>query len=445
MTGAILTQIPVPKDIPLPLPLSEGLLVFVLILSFLIHILFINLMIGGSILTFWYELRGRKNRDFDQLAREIASTITVNKSLAVVFGVAPLLSINVLYTLYFYSANALTGNIWISVVPWVAVAFLLFYLHKYSWDRLADNKPVHLSILGLGIVSFLFIPFIFLTNINLMLYPEEWGNVKGFFDAMTLPNVFPRYFHFIIASMAITGLFLAWWFGRKSFDIEKYFHSITKVWIRKQMLNLALIATGMQFIFGPLLFLTLPSQGISWSLFWVIIAGVAIAVVVLVQLWKLLNDENEIIGRRFYIVTALFIAIVAFMGTGRHIYRENTLSTHKEMMSERTAAHWEMVRQAHENLLLPEIESEAGSFKPGQDLFQTNCAICHAANTRLVGPSMTEVVPLYRNDKDALKEWIKEPGRNRMDYPAMTGFPHLTDKQLTDISDYLLQEEWKDL
>jgi cytochrome c len=104
----------------------------------------------------------------------------VNKSLAVVLGVAPLLSINVLYTLYFYSSNALTGNIWISIVPWVAVSFLLLYLHKYSWDRLADNKPVHLGILGIGVFSFLLIPFIFLTNINLMLFPEKWGEFRDF-------------------------------------------------------------------------------------------------------------------------------------------------------------------------------------------------------------------------------------------------------------------------
>ena len=126
MTASIVMQIPVPKDIPLPLPMAEWILVFVLIFSFLLHILFINLMVGGGILTFWYELKGRNNKDYDTLARKIAGTITVNKSLAVVLGVAPLLSINVLYTIYFYSANALTGNMWISIVPWVTVAFMVF-------------------------------------------------------------------------------------------------------------------------------------------------------------------------------------------------------------------------------------------------------------------------------------------------------------------------------
>lgn len=444
MTPAYLIQIPVPKDIPLPLPLPEWLLVFILIFSFLIHILFVNLMIGGCLLTFWYELKGRKNSGYDKLAREIAATLTVNKSLAVVFGVAPLLSINVLYTHYFYSANALTGNIWISVVPWVTVAFLMFYLHKYSWERLENNKPLHLSILALGILSFLFIPFIFLTNINLMLYPEEWGNIKGFFDAMTLPNVFPRYFHFMIASLAITGLFLAWWFGRKSFNPDKLDPTIKKEMLTKQMLNLALTATGMQLIFGPVLFLTLPSQGVSWSLFWVIIAGVILAVVVLLQLWILLNENNPGPGRRLYLITFLFVGIVALMGTGRHIFRENALSTHKEMMAERTQAHWQMVEKAHENLLLPETGTNAGDFKPGQSLFQMNCAICHASTERLIGPAMAEVVPLYRNNRDGLKQWIKKPGRKRMDYPAMAGFPHLTDKQLSDLSDYLFQESWED-
>lgn len=443
MILTVLNQIPVPKDIPLPMPLPEWLLVVILVFSFLLHILFINIMIGGGVLTFWYELKGKKNKDYDNLAREIASTITVNKSLAVVLGVAPLLSINVLYTLYFYSSNALTGNIWISIVPWVAVSFLLLYLHKYSWDRLADNKPMHLGILGMGVFSFLLIPFIFLANINLMLFPEKWGEIQGFFDALTLPNVFPRYFHFITASMAVTGLFLAFWFGRRGFKTEGKFESLSKKEIKKQMLNLALVATGLQFIFGPLLFLTLPAKGITWGLFWVILAGATLAGIVLYQLWKMINEQSNIPGKRFYLVLGLFTFLVAFMGTGRHMYRENALSTHKKMMAERTAAHWEAVRQAHENLLLPQVESEAGSFTPGQDIFQTSCAVCHAATIRLVGPAMAEIMPEYENSPEQLKRWIREPGRKRMDYPPMVGFPHFTDQQLTDVASYVLQEDWQ--
>lgn len=41
--------------------------------------------------------------------------------MAVVLGVAPLLLINVLYTIHFYIANALTGTAWILLVPGIAV------------------------------------------------------------------------------------------------------------------------------------------------------------------------------------------------------------------------------------------------------------------------------------------------------------------------------------
>ena len=82
---------------------------------------------------------GRRRPGFDALAKEIAGTVTVNKSLAVVLGVGPLLAINVLYTVHFYSANALTGAAWIAIVPLVTVAFLVTYLHKYTWDRLPEG------------------------------------------------------------------------------------------------------------------------------------------------------------------------------------------------------------------------------------------------------------------------------------------------------------------
>jgi cytochrome c len=124
------------------------------------------------------------------------------------------------------------------------------------------------------------------------------------------------------------------------------------------------------------------------------------------------------------------------------MYRESALKTHKTMMAERTTAHWAAVEKAHENLLMPSVETEDGTISPGEVLFKANCAVCHAANTRLVGPSMAESAPVYENNPEQLKEWIKTPGRKRMDYPAMTGFPNLTDQQLTDISEFVLKNEW---
>ena len=54
---------PIPKDLPLDLPLPEWLLVGLLVFSFLLHILFINLMVGGSIITLWAQIKGLKNKE----------------------------------------------------------------------------------------------------------------------------------------------------------------------------------------------------------------------------------------------------------------------------------------------------------------------------------------------------------------------------------------------
>jgi cytochrome c len=223
--------------------------------------------------------------------------------------------------------------------------------------------------------------------------------------------------------------------------MKSKFEFLTKSELSKSMLTLSLAATGFQFIFGPLLFLTLPTKGVTWGLFWVILAGAVVAVVILFQFWKMIK-QNARIGTRFYVILGLFAILVAFMGTGRHMYREAALKTHKTMVGERTAAHWEAVKKAHENLLLPSVEREEGTISPGEVLFKTNCAVCHAANTRLVGPSMAEASAIYKNDQNTLKLWIKNPGRKRMDYPAMTGFPNMTEQQLTDVSTYVLENEW---
>lgn len=139
---------PVPRDLELPLPLPETILAILLVL-FLLHTFFVKLMVGGSVLATFFEWYGykKKREKFGHLALRLAETITVNKSLAVVLGVGPLLCINLLYTIQFYSANALTGHAWILIVPMMIAAFLLSYLHKYTWHVWKSGllKKLHLG------------------------------------------------------------------------------------------------------------------------------------------------------------------------------------------------------------------------------------------------------------------------------------------------------------
>lgn len=435
-------QTPVPNDIPLDLPLPEWLLIVLLVVSFLLHIVFVNLMLGGSILTLWAQIKGLKDKDYDSLAHEIAKTITVNKSLAVVLGVAPLLSINTLYTLYFYSANVLTGLMWISIIPMVAIAFLLTYLHKYTWKSLENNKPMHIAIIGLAVLVFLFIPLIFLTNINLMLFPEKWGTIQGFLSALMLPNVFPRYLHFIFASFAVTGLFLFWYIGRKNYPFEEHFVTLTRYEVKKKAYSLTLAASVAQFIMGPLVLNTLPSKGIGYNLIIIIFIGASIALPAMWWIWKSITGPEADINKHFVKVAIALSITVVFMGSGRHVYRANALAPHQALVKAKTKEFQRLSAEARLNPVevkevLP-LDSALGEVAKGAAIFKQNCSVCHKQDEKLVGPPMTEMVSIYKSDEKGLRNWIKRPGKKREDYPQMPGFPQLSDDDMSELTKYIL-------
>lgn len=429
---------PIPHDIPLPLPAPEGLLKCLLVISFIAHLLFVNLMVGGAIFTLGYEIRGRKNALYDELALFIAKTITVNKSLAVVLGVAPLLLINVLYTVWFYSANALTGTAWIMVVPSVTVAFLLTYLHKYSWEALHDRKGLHIAIIAAAVALFLVIPLIFLTNITLMLFPDRWTEVRGFFSALTLPSVFPRYFHFLAASLAATGLFLVWaikddrWIGMDS-PING-----ARSRLQKEFYSIAFGVSALQFLLGPLVLFSLPSQGLSWLLILTILAGAMLAAPALWLMWKEINATDETVGQNLLRIAGLLGVTVLFMMSGRHLYREQALASHRALVAQRTAEYQALVKTAREEAEhpAPVAVSSTNPLEQGKILFQA-CSACHAMNSKLIGPPLTEIARIYEGNPKGIVEWAKAPWKKRAGYPQMPPMA-LPDEDLKLIAEYML-------
>ncbi len=335
---------PIPKDIPLPLPAPEPFLVVLLVAFFLLHIFFVNLMVGGSLLTVFYQIKGLKDVRYDRLAHEIANTITVNKSLAVVLGVGPLLAINTLYTVYFYTANALTGSAWLAIIPLVTMAFVLTYVHKFCWEKMATHRRMHIAIAVCAAGLFLFIPLIFLANINLMLFPERWTEVQGFFSALLLPNVLPRYLHFLLACLALTGLFIVWLMRRATPE-----RLTTLGMERSEVIRLgyrwAFVPTLLQFLVGPLVMLTLPPDGLTGRVIATILTGAMIALPALILMYGETRSAPATIGRRFWPVVLLISCTVLFMASGRHIYREASLADHREKVKAKTAQYMRAIEQ----------------------------------------------------------------------------------------------------
>lgn len=430
---------PIPRDIPLPLPASEIYLEPLLVVAFIAHILFVNLLVGSTVLVFGFELRGLKDRDFDRLARALATTITVNKSLAVVLGVAPLLVLSVLYTVHFYTANALTGMAWIGLIPTIAVTFLLLYLHKYSWDRLAESKGAHLGILAIALALLLFIPLVFLANVNLMTFPDRWAAVRGFWDAVTLPNVLSRYLHFLAASLVATSLFAVAWFGRSSFPAEAHFDRLTRPALRRLFYSIALVVSLAQFVIGPIVLFTIPARGLNALVFAEIGLGVTLAVPAVWMLWREATSSEP--GRYFVRIVLLLTLTVVLMALGRHHYRFHALEPHRREVARATEA-W---RQASEKAREAQRTGAPlpGAKPDGEALFASACSGCHAAATKLVGPPLTEIAAIYAGNPAGVVAWAKAPGKKR-EGPPMPSMAAVGDENLQAIAEYMLRAAAKE-
>ena len=213
---------------------------------------------------------------------------------------------------------------------------MLTYIHKYLWHQMERAKAFHIALAGIICLLFLFIPLIFLTNINLMLFPDKWASVQGFFSALMLPNVFSRYAHFILACPAMTGLFMVWLFRRKD-EAEIDGTGFGRAELMRKGYQWALWPTMAQFIVGPIAMLTLPKTEVALHSVWAVF-GVAILVslgMAHLMFAETRRDAAEI-GRSFVPICALMLVVVSLMGVGRHLYREAAVTPHRELIRAKT-------------------------------------------------------------------------------------------------------------
>ena len=420
----------IPIDVPLDLPAPMWLLKFVLISFFLIHILFINFMIGGTFWTVFMRMLGKEDKFWERLAHEFGSTVTVNKSIAVVIGVAPLLAISLVYTNFFYPANNITAEGWLSIIWMVALAFVSLYVYKYTWDseKVSLNFKYFWGLLAFGL--FLIIPLVFLSNINLMLYPDQWKNISNFWEAIWVPNVLPRYLHFLNASFAVTGFFAYGYFHykgkNKPNDVEFYNRA------QKVGMKWALVCTALQMLFGVLNYVTLPQVADSLSVLHFILVAILFAGVAIFLLAMNLYADKKINSHWIFLTLLIVVSLMAVM---RHYVRENALTGPKKILANKTLVYEERLAK------FMETYSPDGTTKvTGEYIFQSVCTACHAMNKKVVGPAMAYAINKYKNDRDAMIQFVNNPRKVNPDLPVMPK-PPITPSEVEMVVDYLLKQE----
>lgn len=183
-----------------------------LILTFFIHMVLMNFLLGGTLLTAWDLLRGKP-------VKKASGVLPTLVALTVNFGVPPLLFVQVLYGHLFYSSSVMVAVPWILIVP----ILILAYYAAYIFVKKAETAPRwSKGALLFTSLSLLYIAFVFVNNSTLAIRPERWGvyfdNPGGWNLNLGEPTLWPRYLHLVLGALAIGGLGRAIYYSFSKMD-----------------------------------------------------------------------------------------------------------------------------------------------------------------------------------------------------------------------------------
>jgi hypothetical protein len=200
----------IPLADPLPQPAPAWLLWALLQLTFFLHLLAMNVVLGGSIVALHWRA-SRRPEDAAPRATVIAAfakALPVVVAATVTFGVAPLLFVQVLYGRIFLTSSILMAWWWLAVVPLVILAYSGAYLLAFRGESLgARAKPVAVAVTLL----FAAVAFLYVSNVTRSLRPETFVEVyrqsgAGVFLNLGDPTFWPRYLHVLLGAVAVASL-----------------------------------------------------------------------------------------------------------------------------------------------------------------------------------------------------------------------------------------------
>lgn len=194
----------IPALDPMPVPGPLWLFHVLWVVTFLIHILLVNAVLGGSVVAAWAGTAKPGRRRIVELLLAVNGWAI---PLSITFGIAPLLFVQVVLGRFFYTAALLVPWWWLGLLGLLMVGYYLNYLAKW---RLAKGGGVR-HWLVLQAVCLLLVALIQVVVNLLHMQPERWATVaEGAVAALKDPTLIPRFLHFLLAALAMVGGVVAW-------------------------------------------------------------------------------------------------------------------------------------------------------------------------------------------------------------------------------------------
>jgi cytochrome c len=410
-----------------------SLIHFLLMVVLIPFLIFVSILLGGTFLSWYYELKGRKNILYHRFAKDIIESVTISIPFGVILGIVPLFTMILMYAQLLHTSNAITVKaLTLSFVLFI-IAFILIYTYRYTFSfqgivtslqhviqkddsvdkivqtdvkRYSSAIPFLQSRSGLYGLLLLFIAaFFFIGGVTASLHPENWDKIQSFFAFFYSWDVISRFLSFILAAMALTGatlmfLFFYWEGGKDNLD-EPYKELIKKVTFRVTLTGVLLLPLFLLFNLW-----TLPKNALSGSVFGLSVAGIFLVFLAYHFLYAMMRNGQVKSGGYVFMVLVLLFAVGIVKDK---IAMSNVTKTHNFHLHEQYLAYAEELRGA--GAVITAVS--------GENIYNTLCVACHQFETRVVGPPYKDVLPKYDDDVEKLADFIRNPVRVNTAYPPM--------------------------
>lgn len=208
-------QLPIPNPDVIPVPGDIGMILFLLYLTFFIHVVLMNILVGGTCMTFVSEMISRfssnpeKRSLHEHLSEKLGHILPFMVSMTITFGIAPLLFVQGIYGQFFYTSSVLMASVWLSVVLLILIGYYSLYFYTRGFEKFKNRRYIFITI---SMVMFALIAFIYVNNLTLMQTPQKWlavythTNGSGWHLNTDEVTLIPRYLHIALSALAVSGM-----------------------------------------------------------------------------------------------------------------------------------------------------------------------------------------------------------------------------------------------
>jgi hypothetical protein len=334
----------IPSADPMPLPAPFWLFKVLLLLTFVLHILAMNLMFGGGLITAITGILRGKNENNARLFGDITPKIPSLLAATVTLGIAPLLFVQVLFGQFFYTSSVIMAWPWFGVLILLVLAYYGFYIVAFGKDK--PSRGLVWTML-LSVCLIFLIGFFYSNNFTLMNTPGSWP-AKYFQDPSgwnlnwAEGSLIPRFAHFLVGSIAVgsfliiaTGLF-RW---KKEEEYARFLIVRGGKWF--MYATMVQIAVGFWFLFS------LPREEMLQFMGGNIPATISLLIGILGGLAAIFIMSNAIRTadprKPVMLAMGITVIVVVFMAIMRDLLRTSFLSSYFDSSAQAIGTQWDVL------------------------------------------------------------------------------------------------------